>query len=362
MPLKNDRELEIEEDLDDKTPIGKNEPMDEADAARRSREAVFGKDTDDVDEDFEREEDSRLAYDEDTGEARDDRPSRRQRRNRARKEARRADAALIAAQNERIQRLEGAIAEMGRGQLAIHAGGIDQRIAEAQGHLAQIDDALGQAMVDQDKTRYARAMRLRDEVVSKITELGIERRRVEAVAAQAATRPMSQPQPQIEVDPDAARYSDIFMERHPWFDPTDTTDEDSQLVKAIDDALVNQGYKPNTARYWRELERRVEKRGLGKNRDDADDDYGDDYRPSARERQPARDGSGGLPPRSRRGGDGTARRETFDERRLPPLARDTLDQLGLLDKNGLSEAQLKEREGYISQWRKGLKAAAEAQR
>jgi hypothetical protein len=374
---RNDREVEIEDDAHDARERDLKDtrrPVDEDDAARKSREAVFGKD-DEAGDEFEREEDSRLAYDEDAGAMRDDErdgASRRQRRNRARREARRIDASIIAAQNERIQRLEGSLMDMGRAQLGLHAGGIDQQIAEAQGHLAQIDDAYAQAVLDQDKVRITRALRLRDEAAQRIVGLGLERRRVEGLAQQQV---QSRAAPQAEVDPKAAEYSSTFMDRHPWFDPTDNTDEDSQMVKAIDDTLVNEGYKPNTARYWRELERRVERRKLGQT-DHRHDDYGadnDDYddgdydeRPSRQRRDERRgreqERSGGLPPRSQRGGGGGSRRVAFDERKLPPLAKDTLDQLGLLDKNGLSEDQLKERQGYIDTWRKGLKAADEAQR
>jgi hypothetical protein len=160
----------------------------------------------------------------------------------------------------------------------------------------------------------------------------------------------------VDVDPEAERLSNIFMDRHPWFDPKDTNDEDSQLVKAIDDTLVNQGYKPNTSRYWKELERRVEARGLG-----SDDEGGDDDRSEREDREDrrpaARRNSGGLPPRSRRGGGG-GKPSGGGDRDLPALARETLDQLGLLDKKGLDKDQLAEREGYIKQWRTGLAAAA----
>lgn len=359
------REVEIEQDdeFEDQVQDRKEAVVDEDDAARKSREAVFGKD-DAADDEFEREDDARLAYDEDAGEMRDkgERESRRQRRNRARREARRVDEQLIASQNERIQRLEAALTDMGRAQLGLHAGGIDAQIAEAQGHIQQIDDAYAQAVIDQDKGRMTRALRLRDEARERLMALGLERRRVEAAAAVQSQAPVRPPE-RVEVDPQAARYSETFMDRHPWFDPNDNTDEDSQLVKAIDDTLVNEGYKPNTARYWRELERRVEARGLGKDRDDMRDDYGvddEDYddRRGRDRRSDRRERTGGLPPRSQRGGSGV-KREKYDERRLPPMARDTLDQLGLLDKAGLSEEQLKERQYYIDTWRKGLKNAAE---
>lgn len=359
---KTQREVEIEDDADLENQIDKNKiDLDDEEAARKSRDAVLGKDDEDLEDDGE---DRREAYDEEEGDYRDERPSRRQRRNRARKEARRQDASIIAAQNERIQRLESAIASMSHGQLALHAGGIDQQMAETRGYLDQIDDAMAEAVAAADATKIKRAMRLRDEANAKLSNLAFERRRVEEAArVQQQQRQTAQPS-QVEVDPDAERYSETFMDRHPWFDPTDLNDEDSQMVKAIDDTLVNSGYKPNTARYWKELERRVKARGLGEDREDDrgdydDDDYGLERRSKSNNRR-----TGGLPGRSQRGGGGgSARRsDAFDERRLPALAKDTLDQLGLLDKAGLTDEQLKERQGLIDQWRKGLKAVNEAQR
>lgn len=366
------REVEVEEDdVVDQQDTTTAKDVDEAEAARKSREAarksreaVFGKR--DSDDDFDDEqEDSRVAYDEETGDRADDRgaASRRQRRNRARRERRNQDAEVIAASNERIARLEAALEHMNRSQLGLAAGGIDAQINEARSHIAQIGDVIAKAVSDGDGVKVARAMALRDEANARLMGLGAERQRLEYAARQGGQQPREQAQdqrPLVEVDPDAKRYSETFMDRHPWFDPQDPEHEDSQIVKSIDDTLVNQGYKPNTARYWKELERRVEKRGLGKDdgdvRDDYDDDYGDE-RPRRRERS---DRNGGLPPRSRRGGSGGGNRsEAFDERRLPRLAKETLEHLGLFDKAGLDENQLKERESYIKQWRSGLKAAAD---
>lgn len=370
MAKPNQREVEIEDDeRDEQRGDDRRTQMSDDEAARLSREAVFGKNDDAADDEFEQEDDRRIAYDEDAGELRDDgeRRSRRQRRNRARREARSRDADVIAAQSERIQRLEAAIGDMGRAQLGLHAGTIDARIVEAQEQIAQIDDLYAQAVLDQDKGRMTRALRLRDEARERLQGLGMERRRIEGVAHQQMQQQRQSvvAEERVTQDPRAEQYSETFMDRHPWFDPTNNTDEDSQMVKAIDDTLVNEGYKPNTARYWRELERRVEARGLGKDREDVGDDYTDDgdyteRRSERRERRTERR-SGGLPPRSQRGGSGGGR-EAFDERRLPALARDTLDQLGLLDKDGLTEDQLKEREGYIKTWRAGLKKAEEERR
>ena len=63
--------------------------------------------------------------------------------------------------------------------------------------------------------------------------------------------------------------------------------------------------------------------------------------------------------RSSNGG-GRDRSRDQSERSLPPLAKDTLEQLGLLDKVGLTKEQLAEREGYIKTWQRGLSEARKA--
>lgn len=324
------------------------------DAARRK--ARGGKIEED---DVENEIEARVAYDEDDDDEDYDAPrgSRRSRRNRARREARSQSEAVIAKQEARIRQLEGAVTDMGRAQLGLHAGDIDAQIAGIQGQLETIDGAVERAMTEQNGALMRKALHLRDEANGRLALLGAERRRLEAVAQQAPQKLQDQPalrQGVVDVDPDAERYSRIFMKRHEWFDPKDNTDEESQMVKAIDDTLVNEGYNPRTKRYWVELEDRVRARGLGA--DVSSRDYRDEDDEPAPRRNTSRR-TGGLPPRSRRGSGGTRTGSASGDRDLPPLAKETLDTLGLLDKAGLNEDQLKERQGYINTWRKGLKQA-----
>lgn len=360
-PRNREVEIEDDEDLTTKTQgvLDTTEVDDDLDT--KDEEDVVDKKDDDVDH----EDDRRMAYDEDDDDGPSERgTSRRARRNKARRDARDQSRAVILAQEERIRRLEASIDGMGRAQLGLHAGDIDSQIAGVHGHLAQIDDAIGDAMVEQNKDKMKRAMRLRDEANQRLAILGNERQRLEVIARQGAApqaeRKADPALGMVDVDPEAERLSNIFLDRHPWFDPKDNQDEDSQIVKSIDDTLVNQGYKPNTSRYWKELERRVEARGLGAEGEDNVDDRDDDR--GREERRPApRRNSGGLPPRSRRGAGG-GRPGVSGDRDLPALAKDTLDQLGLLDKKGLDKDQLAERENYIKTWRQGLRDAAQAQR
>lgn len=325
-------------------------------------------------DDEEEEVDTRAAYDDDDEDEEPRGNSRRARRNRARREAREQSSAVIAKQEERIRQLEAGMQGMSFAQLELRVGDVDGQIAGMQGQLETIDAAMARAIAEQDQPRIRNALKLRDEANARLVVLGQERQRIEGVARQMA-QPQQQQRPQqeqqrqqgqVDVDPVAERFSERFMDRHPWFDPLDNKDEDSQMVKAIDDTLVNEGYKPNTKRYWVELEHRVRARGLGEKEDnmgyDRRDDRDDDDREERRDRrQSSSRSSGGLPRRSARGnGGGRDSSRDNSERTLPPLAKDTLDQLGLLDKAGLTKEQLAEREGYIKTWQKGLKAARAA--
>jgi hypothetical protein len=356
--LSNDDTLTDDDDFDegDDNRIAREQAA--RDEARRNK-ARGGK-VDDEDGDVDDEIEARVAYDDDEDDDYDaPRGSRRARRNRARREARSQSAAVIQQQEARIRQLEGAVTDMGRAQLGLHAGDIDAQIAGIQGQLETIDGAVERAMTEQNGALMRKALKLRDEANARLALLGAERRRLEVVAQQVPqgqqTQQRQQRQGVVDVDPDAERYSRIFMKRHDWFDPKDNTDEDSQMVKAIDDTLVNEGYNPRTKRYWVELESRVRARGLGAEVSyDHNDDDNDE--PAPRRVAPQRR-SGGLPPRSRRGSGGNRGGNNAGDRDLPPLAKETLDALGLLEKDGLNEDQLKERQGYINTWRKGLKKA-----
>lgn len=317
----------------------------EADAARRPPRAAAVADED--------EEDARLAYDDDEGEDRGV-GGRRARRNRARRERDTQSAQQIAALTGRVQELQTHLESMSRGQLSLAAGDIDGQIQTEQGRLQTIDAALAKAVKEGDDVTFARANQLRDEARDRIAQLGAERYRLAAVARQSpqpaatAQRPAAAAAP----DPVAVRHSETFMSRHDWFNPDDPADEDSQIVRAIDDALANEGYRPNTPLYWRELERRVAARGLGKSGDDDVDDRDQD-----RDERPAPRRNGGMPPRA---GRGSGDRPAGGSRtlRLDDTMKEVLESEGLLEVKGLTEDQLKLRRKYVKSWDDGFKAEA----
>lgn len=365
------REREIEEDRDQK------------DAEKDVKSLLDEKDDDDEVEDgkptivreelrdreVEDDQDARLAYDVDEegdGEhGAQERDSRRKRRNRARRAAQEQSNATIAALNERVQQLSGVVDQMSRGQVGFAASDLDQRIQSEQQRLEVIDNAMAKAIKDADDVTYKQALHLQREATGRLQQLGFAKQRLIAETGgqqQRQNNGMQQTRQGAQApDPRAVKFSERFMERHDWFDPTDPSDEDSMIVKAIDDALANEGYRPNTKMYWVELERRVKARGVGPNGnddggEDVDDDNQEDDRGSQRRAAPR--GPGGLPPRSgRNGGREAGGRRTFA---LTPFMRETLDSEGLLDEKSLTKEQREYRTRLVKTWEKGTKEAASA--
>ena len=96
----------------------------------------------------------------------------------------------------------------------------------------------------------AKAMRYRDEAVAKANELAYYKQRQAQV-------PQQQQAPKL--DERIEYYAKEFMEANEWYNPQGS-DEDSAIVMAIDNRLVQEGYDPRSAEYWDELQDRVERR------------------------------------------------------------------------------------------------------
>lgn len=366
---KPQREREIEEDRDDDilddadknkdTSMLGDDDLDEEDdgsdnaAARREQEREARRKkaaTDDEDD-----EDETLGYDEEEEE--ESRPrGRRARRNQARRARDQQQQQLITSLYQEVVQQRQAIEGMSRSQLGLAAGDIDGQIAQLQSQLAGLDEAHAKAVSDGRGEDATKAMRLSREAEARLQGLTYERRQLEAAARRQAAPQQRQEQQRQTADPRAVAHSNRFMDRYDWFDPNDPTDEDSNIVKALDAAVESDGFDPSTKRYWTELERRMKKRGLiGGDGDDMDDD--DDDRSERRERR--RPNSGGLPPRSRSNA-GQGRRETGFK--LTPLMKEALEAEGLLDEKSLSDDQKKYRKRLVTKWRDGTEAARQARR
>lgn len=305
----------------------------------------------------EDDEDARLAYD-DSGDDYEERRSRRQRRNRSQANASTASTQKIAELEAQVGRLTGMITSMGQSQVGLTIQGIDTRIADAQQALKLADAELERAISEGDGARFREVNQLRDEANARLFQLSgakqrlVEQARRPVVPMAGGGRP--QPQPQSGLNERAQNFTEKFMSRFSYFDP-DSADEDSLIIKAVDDAVAAEGYRPDTPLYWRELEKRLAKKGYypesSRQRDDGDDDdrpprRNDDYRPESSERR-YRPTSGGN---NNRRGTGT----TF---RLEPDMRAYLESEGILQADGLTDEQKAKRNRLISGWRDAARRA-----
>jgi hypothetical protein len=66
-------------------------------------------------------------------------------------------------------------------------------------------------------------------------------------------------QSQGTVNPDAVRLAHKWIDRNPWFDQGGD-DEDSQIVRVIDQKMIKEGWNPSDPDFWDELDSRLQKR------------------------------------------------------------------------------------------------------
>jgi hypothetical protein len=131
--------------------------------------------------------------------------------------------------------------------------------------LARMDKAIEDAEL---KMQYAR-MKMAEatsagdgEAMAKAQDMWYEtRRQVEAMRntkERAAQAPQAQPTDQRS-QRELQRHASNWMERNSWYDP-ESTDEDVEIAKIVDQKLVKEGWNPAQQEYWDELDKRLQKR------------------------------------------------------------------------------------------------------
>lgn len=300
------------------------------------------KDDDDNDSRMkEVEEDARLAYD-DSDRGTEERQSRRKRRNSARRDAIAGRDAEIAGLYQRIDHLTGIIQGVTKGQVSLSLNTLDNQLGAAQQALQMADEEIAKAVENSDGNRFRELQRLRDEASARVFQLTNAKQRMVYEAQAGGQVPQQRQQPQqtgaqASLNSKATDYTETFLSRFPYFDPNGT-DEDTLMIKAIDDSVAAEGYRPDTPLYWRTLEERLAKRGFMPEKSEDGDDTPEPQR-NAR--------SAGVPPTS--SGRNT-RRTSGTTFVLDPMMREYLQGEGLLDQN-LAPEQKTRRDRLIQQWR-----------
>lgn len=209
-------------------------------------------DQDDNDDD-EGSDDARLSEDnEDREELRRKRREEKADRAARRKDAIQRDKTELNFLRQRNEALEKRMSAVEQNTVANSISNIDSRLNDKIAEVRAAERIMGQAVEAGNGEDVAKALRIRDEAMKQVQQLQVMKHR----QSQAAQEIHQQPQ---GPDPEIASHAHDWVSRNKWYDPNGKTEE-SKIVLAIDQTLVEEGYNPKSEAYWQELDRRVAKR------------------------------------------------------------------------------------------------------
>lgn len=212
------------------------------------------------------------------------RETSRERRERAKKAQARRDLEynFLLKRNEELEKR---FAQLETRTAQTEGAAIDQRITTLQAQLNNADRVLAEALRKPDGAgadEFVEAQKIRDELRDQLGELKRNSQQRQAQTQQPPARRESQPQ---TPDPRVIRHAREWANQNDWFD-FNGQDEDSVIVRAIDEALASDGFDPTTREYWDELTERVKhrlpERFKGARRAPDNDDEDEDERPRAK--------------------------------------------------------------------------------
>jgi hypothetical protein len=207
----------------------------------------------DDNDDDEGAEDARLSEDnEDREELRRKRREEKADRAARRKEAIARDKTELNFLRQRNEALEKRMSAVEMSAVANTISNIDSRLNDKIAEVRAAERIMGQAVEAGNGEDVAKALRIRDEAMKQVQQLQVMKHR----QSQTANEIHQQPQ---APDPEIASHAQEWVSRNQWYDPKGKTEE-SKIVLAIDQTLVEEGYNPKSEAYWQELDRRVAKR------------------------------------------------------------------------------------------------------
>lgn len=210
------------------------------------------KDRDDDHEDDDGE-DARLSEDnEDREELRRKRREEKRERAERRKEAIARDKKELDFLRQRNEDLEKRMMAVEKTTVHNVISNIDVRLNEKLAEIRAAERIMAQAVEAGNGEDVAKALRIRDEAMKQAQQLQVMKHRQTEQAKQIQERPAAP-------DREVANYAKEWVDKNPWYDPNARTEE-SKIVLAIDQTLVEEGYNPKSEEYWQELDKRVAKR------------------------------------------------------------------------------------------------------
>jgi hypothetical protein len=167
-------------------------------------------------------------------------------RRRAAIEHKERELAFLRAENEEFKRRLLSV-EKQTSQFNVNA--VDQKLNEALNEAQLAERIMAKAIEQGQGEDVTKALQIRD--------AALERARQLKAAKEHAERPRPEAKP--GKDPRVAAYAQEWIKMNDWYDPSGK-DEDSAIVKVIDQRLAAEGYNPATEDYWVELDNRVARR------------------------------------------------------------------------------------------------------
>ena len=128
-------------------------------------------------------------------------------------------------------------------------GNLDAHIQSAMKEVNMAERVIAKAVETGNGADVTQAMRYRDQAIAKAQQLN-------GIKQQAAQAPA---QPAQQMDDMTMHYAKKFLDDNKWYDPQGR-DEESAIMLAIDQALVKDGFNPQTEGYWDELNKRAGRR------------------------------------------------------------------------------------------------------
>lgn len=134
--------------------------------------------------------------------------------------------------------------------IALHSNEqtIDQRIAAAAQQAENAKRIMIKAIASGEEEDAAVAMTLRDQAIAEIQQLNAAKQQFGQLREQAV---------QPKADPRVEHYKRQWLaDNADWFDKPGN-EEDSAIARAVDAAVMREGYDAGTEDYWREVNRRL---------------------------------------------------------------------------------------------------------
>jgi hypothetical protein len=216
------------------------------------------------------------------------REARRKKRKNQKEWARRniLELEFLRGQNEK---LEGEVAKIRQGQQQLthqsQAGRIDAALDALQEKLDEVDEVIAAAVTASDGAEIVRANRLRDEIRDRMLQAKLAKQSLPATSRTSGSKVQeadgnkseegTAAEAQVVAQRTAQQNARIFASRHDWFDGKN---KESQAALRADQALRSEGFRPDQAAFWVELETRLKTEipHKFKDVDDTDEDEDDD--------------------------------------------------------------------------------------